>query len=264
VPHLVGNAAINAFEAGDWDQALSQLTRALETGAVGEGARMQLEHFEVEFAIQRGEDTAETVARIDRYLGQRIDAGEQSFRSSRHFLAAAVDQGAGRYADAWDQWMLAATVDAFNAGPSYGWAILLAALLRDERRARSAMDGLRSTGSHAPVTKLWLSIGEATLDALAGRDRESLAGFRECLATAQALGLVWSRAQLGTAMAGLLDPALPDVRAAVDDARATYERLGARPWLERTDAILAVDPASGRRPDRPVARIPEPQTQTQG
>jgi hypothetical protein len=50
-------------------------------------------------------------------------------------------------------------------------------------------------------------------------------------------------------MAILLDPSVPEVRAAADAARTTLVRLGAAPFVARLDAAL-------ERVPEPAARVP--------
>jgi len=59
----------------------------------------------------------------------------------------------------------------------------------------------------------------------------------------------------GLEMGTLLDPAEPEVAAAVDSTRAIFERLGARPYLDRLDVAVAASGAapSRARTARPVA-----------
>jgi hypothetical protein len=53
-------------------------------------------------------------------------------------------------------------------------------------------------------------------------------------------------------MAQLLDPADPDVAAAINSTRAILERLGAKPYIERLDAAMAAGTSA------PPARAPRP------
>lgn len=45
-------------------------------------------------------------------------------------------------------------------------------------------------------------------------------------------------ATTGLMMAALLDPSQPEVGAAAEEARAGFERLGAKAWLDRLDDVL--------------------------
>ena len=86
----------------------------------------------------------------------------------------------------------------------------------------------------------------ANLDALAGRVPEAMAGYRVALRGLEDLGLRWEAALVGLDMAILLDPAEPAVQAAARAARATFEELRARPFVERLDAALASDTGHAR------------------
>jgi class 3 adenylate cyclase/tetratricopeptide (TPR) repeat protein len=248
VPTLAGNAATNAVDTGEWERALALLERASEA-AVEKTAQQLLASYEVVLRAHRGEDVSGSASHLLGWLDARIAAGEESFTSSRHDLAASIDQAAGRWASAWDEAMASARLDAFNARQSYGWAILLAAHAADERRVRGALDGLRATGSHAPTAKLMASVAGSVLLALAGDTRGSLAGFRDCAARAPQLGCVLTQAEVGLIAGTLLDPSVPEVRALVEDARAIFVRVGARPSIERADAILADTGPVARRAD---------------
>jgi hypothetical protein len=59
----------------------------------------------------------------------------------------------------------------------------------------------------------------------------------------------------GVDMAELLDPAEPEVAAAINASRAIFERLGAKPYLERLEA------AAARRPERAASARPKVQTE---
>ena len=49
-------------------------------------------------------------------------------------------------------------------------------------------------------------------------------------------------------MLTLLGPNLPETRAAADEARAVFERVAARPYLERLDATIDASRTAGRAP----------------
>ena len=69
--------------------------------------------------------------------------------------------------------------------------------------------------------------------------------------------MVWEEALTGLDMVIVLDRDLPEVAAAARSTREILERLKARPYLERLDAVLAADAtpasASRRRLTSPVA-----------
>jgi hypothetical protein len=85
----------------------------------------------------------------------------------------------------------------------------------------------------------------AAVDALGGRRREALAGFRQAASEFEQIGVRVDRALNAIDMAATLGADEPDVQAEVDIARTLLEGLGARPYLARLDEALAVGaPAS--------------------
>ena len=88
----------------------------------------------------------------------------------------------------------------------------------------------------------------AALAALEGRTTDAHMGYREALDRWRDLGLDWDEALTGLEMATVLDRGEPDVAAAIGRSREIFERLRARPFLER---LAAIDECS--RPVRPAA-----------
>jgi hypothetical protein len=106
---------------------------------------------------------------------------------------------------------------------------------------------------HGPA----ISAGRAELDAgllaLDGPKPAALARYREVLQAWRDLGLAWDEAITAIDMATLLGPAEPDVIAAAQIADATFQRLGAKPFLARLRAAMG-----GLEP---VAASPDPATE---
>jgi len=76
-----------------------------------------------------------------------------------------------------------------------------------------------------------------------GSASSSLAGFRTARDGFDQLGLAFFVAISDMILCSTHDLALPQVQAGAAEARAIFERLGAKPWLERLDLLLA--PATG-------------------
>jgi hypothetical protein len=249
-PSLIGNAAVNALETGDWDPTIARLRRAIDTAGGVEDAVAQYEFFIAQFAAIRGlvddaptDPDVELVHRSRAYLQRLIAAGDASLAPNLHYLDALTAEAAGRFRDAYEHVIAAAREDEFNASPSYAWAIDLAALMADPGAVERAMAGLRDTGSHSPMSRIGLRTGQASLDALAGRRREALAGFREVLVALTAMGCVWTRSVRAVAMGTLLGAGDPEVRRAVEEACDTFERLGVDPFVVRASDLLAAEAA---------------------
>jgi hypothetical protein len=74
---------------------------------------------------------------------------------------------------------------------------------------------------------------------MAGSQPEALALYGRALEAWRAIELQFQEALVGIDMATLLDPSLPEVGAAMANSRAILTELGARPFLERLDALTA-------------------------
>jgi hypothetical protein len=115
----------------------------------------------------------------------------------------------------------------------------------DLDRARTAAARFASTALPGKLNRIGAMGLEAGLAALEGRRSEAVSGFREARRLLRELGLVVSVADNGLDFVSAVGPADPEARAAADEARATYTRLGAKPWLDRLDTILGeVTPAA--------------------
>jgi hypothetical protein len=79
----------------------------------------------------------------------------------------------------------------------------------------------------------------AGIAALDGRRTEAIAGYREVLRGWRNAGLVFDETLAIVDLATVLAPTereMPEAATAIEEARATLTRLGAKPFLERLDA----------------------------
>jgi predicted ATPase len=251
----VSNLAEAARLTGDWDLAVRELRR-LEASP-SEELRILVLVSLVVFAAARGEDVAERVEQVRSIQRSRLEDGEPEFEAFLHGLEAAVAGPAGRYGEAARAMIAAARLDPYNATTDYGEAIVWALLARDPDLVRETLAGLDGTGAHGNMVTLSRRLGRAGLAALEGRTDEARSLFREVGDAYRRAELPYPVARTGLVMAVCLDPSLPDVRAATDEARAIFERLGAGRLIERLDEALALGPAARIGPSG-VARIPVP------
>ena len=128
--------------------------------------------------------------------------------------------------------------------------VSFAALLdRDREGAAAALTGMESRGSHGAMVKLAKRRTVAGIAALDGRLEEALGGFEAVVADYRGLRLPFAVAATELMMVSLLDGSAPEVTAAADEARAIFEQLGARAWLDRLDEALT----RGTRPSEAPA-----------
>ncbi|HYK95635.1 MAG TPA: adenylate/guanylate cyclase domain-containing protein [Candidatus Dormibacteraeota bacterium] len=99
----------------------------------------------------------------------------------------------------------------------------------------------------------------ATIDAIAGRELESLAGFRSAIASYRGWGLRFDVALAGLAAAEVLPRSMPAVVAAADESRSIAAELGATRVLALLDRALEDRPADmAGRPPRVSKGPPQP------
>jgi hypothetical protein len=136
----------------------------------------------------------------------------------------------------------------------------LASLLdHDASSAAAALAGMETTGSHGTVVKLAKRYTEAGIAALEGRSDEALGALLGVIDGYRELELPFAVATTRLTMASLLDGSIPEVAAATVEARAIFERLGARAWVDRLDEAVSGSGAPGSASDAPSDRVASPQ-----
>jgi len=163
-------------------------------------------------------------------------------RSSRARLAVADRALArGRFAEATAAYRRAALHVAENAPIGHAMASRASLEGRDAVAAASVLAALEATGAHGPAIDARRASIRAGLAALDGRPADALALYADASHRFRDVGLPVDEALSAIEMATLLDPALPEVRAAADAARWILVRQRARPFLDRLDAAMARD-----------------------
>jgi len=94
---------------------------------------------------------------------------------------------------------------------------------------------------------------QSGIDGLEGRRTDALAGFRQAIRELDDIGAVLDGVYTAIDMAAALGPSEPEVRAQIDRARATLERLGAKALLDRLDSVTQQDAGPASETSAPVA-----------
>jgi hypothetical protein len=140
--------------------------------------------------------------------------------------------------------------------PEYAYRAARASLwARDAADANALLATAVGTGAFGVVQDARLNTIRAGIAAIEGRTAEALALYRDALRGWRETHSVWDEAMTGVDMGELLDPAEPEVAAAINASRAILERLDAKPYLERLNA------AAARRPERSASARPTLQTE---
>ena len=247
--YLVGNATGGAVNVGDWDWALAEVRDPIWDD-LEPAERIWLGATEAEILAARGEPVADLITELQ---GLATGFDDPQYRGVTAYTTWMAMMAAGQYADVIEPgrasltWGGQGAVDGTppivsRAGLRTRDPDVIREMLTAFARARKG----RSTTAH-------LAAMEGALAAVEGRRADARAQFLEALRQFRELGLSWIVANTGldAIVADVLEPA--ERQRVADEARATFERLGARPYLEQLDAALAgATPTDGRATGRSV------------
>jgi class 3 adenylate cyclase/tetratricopeptide (TPR) repeat protein len=250
---LVGATASGILVLGrGWDESLARIAEALD--GASDSDRVNLLGTGVDYWFARGRVPTEDVAEYRRLAGLVSDPG-----------AAATTIGIEGQ-EAWLRGDLRAAAEAFlRAGevPSQSvvkylfWAARLALWCGDVDLARRAAEALETDRSAGRMTRGPRLAVRAIVDALEGRQAAALDGFRRAIDEVRAAHADFVDAGI------ILDAriALPEEPAIVpwlDEARAVFERIGARLYLDR----LAIQMPTGTSAPATAAGVPAMRSST--
>jgi hypothetical protein len=156
-----------------------------------------------------------------------------------HLLRASIAAAGGRFDASFEEAMRAIEIDPIFGGVAGHQAGIAALWMRDVERLRATVeriDSLPPTGRLRDATVVSLRAGVAALE---GRHDEAIRGFRDGVRRFRELGAVFHASQVAVSFAMAVGPSDPEVRTAVEEAREVFSRVGARPWLDRIDAVLS-------------------------
>jgi class 3 adenylate cyclase/tetratricopeptide (TPR) repeat protein len=230
---LIGNAAGAAWRVGEWTWGLQVLNEAL--GEEFESSdRSDLLGSSVAFHAVLGDRTDELVGEIERLLGGATDPMRIASLDWTKSWVAFVE---GRLAEARQGWRRG--IELLATPEVLPFPARAALWDGDADAARVDLDEFDASGMHGPAQEADRTTIRAGIAALEGRTADALALYRDALRAWSDLGLAWDEALCAVDMAIVLDPALPEVRAAAEVARETLSRLGAKSILERLEVALA-------------------------
>ncbi len=232
---LVGNLASAAMEVGEWELAVREITVARDESP-DELAANFMRWVLVNFSAWRGDDVASELA----YLSAWAESiGESGPREAIQDLRAQVAFGTANFGGACDAWLVFAPSDSLNAPTAYFYAGMAGLLAADRDRAAAALAGLEALPGRSRLWTLDRRLLGAGLAAIDGRQSESIREVRAVLGEYAAMGLPWREALGGLVLTSLVGAVETELREMADTARATFSRLGAKPFVAYLDAALA-------------------------
>ena len=198
--------------------------------------RMQLIDTVIRIRAFRGQPVGDLIAEQERLLGANTDPQMRAMIPNSSAVQAFA---LGRWAEARADAHRAAEINLAAAAPAMDFAARQAIWLRDAPAIRADLAALDASGINGEAIEAERTTIRAGLAAIEGSPIEALTLYREALTAWRDLGLAWDEALAGIAMATLLDPSDPEVRAAADRSREILVGLEADPFIERLDAAMA-------------------------
>jgi class 3 adenylate cyclase/tetratricopeptide (TPR) repeat protein len=245
---LFDNYFVMALELGEW----TGLTAFIESVLAAEAGPAQL--VAITDLISLRALQGEPVDDLMREL--RTSTAEEGYVQPINIawaggLTAFVD---GRFADA--RRSMRKFAELFSQGLREGceWAAAASIALHDPASARADLEAAGPVDARLRLERGSTGARWAAIAALEGRRDEAISGFRTAIDLLLEVGARYSEARCVLDMVAVLDTDDPDLVAAVERARSFFEEVGAKPLLERLEALLGVGTgAAGPAPGSPGA-----------
>jgi class 3 adenylate cyclase/predicted ATPase len=231
---LSGTVAIGRYWHGiEWDATLALLAEVAEEAA-NDTDRARLKACALNIRFARGETDDPELERVVQLL-HGID--DPSLRGGLEALRADSHLAHGDVMQAYLGFRRAAGLDPED--PAAFTGVLRAAIwlgdLEMVRKSAAAIEAHPSTGRSMQQTRRWAG---AAVAALEGRHDEAVSGFLEAIRLADELEVHFEAARIRLDAVTLL-PGVDELREEAVAARAVFEELGARPYQQRLDDVLA-------------------------
>ena len=233
---VLSEAESNYRNGDEWDGALAQLDDLGARMADTEKSGLFV-GFATLFRVARGLPIDAALVELDEGASRVSDPRNVAFPP---FARADIALLEGDYRAAHEGFLAAA--DAFLPTVSefcLAAAVRAALWLGDPERARAAADRLDADPSPGRATTANGVAARAGIAALEGHQADAIQGFLDGLRQLGALGYEFDVARVALDFVLLVGPDIPEARAAGEQARVIFERVGAKPYLERLDAAMA-------------------------
>jgi class 3 adenylate cyclase/tetratricopeptide (TPR) repeat protein len=232
---LVQHLGAQRYRQGrDWDGVIA-LTKEARDETRDVADREALTAGLIYYGLARGEAVDDEIAAYESIVGitenKPIMQTRSMLRGEACFARRELDTAYEHYIAAHEY----APGDPFPLEQ----ALRISLWLNDAVRARpvmSAIGAMPNTGRVRTARRFW---ADAVIASLENRAEEALAGFREARIRYTEIGWLFESAR-ATLDALIALPDAAELRVAADRAREIFASMGARPYVERLEAALAV------------------------
>lgn len=233
---VVQSIGMAGYLTGDWASSLEPLDELLAEDPDDPDWLSVVQPW-MFIRASRGEAITIELARL---LGLLETSEEHLLQTLVHDTQARIWFIEGRLAEAREE---ALASNAMETYPDILHIAIRSSLwLRDLPGAQADVRALDETGAHGPALNAQKGVYKAGLAALAG-DPSAVGLYREGRRALRDRGLRFVLALSAIDMATLM-PDEPDTTEAVAEAREILGELGARPFLERLDALVSAAPTA--------------------
>jgi hypothetical protein len=244
---MVGNGTVCAIRTGDWEWAETLLAEWLQKEMA---AQFYLELFvdRAIFTALHGGDPSADIGEAEALLPGMSDV---QYASYVHWARAWAALCAGRLEDAVRDATTAVDVMSVFAPLAFPIAARGALWGGDLRAVTGAAGRIELSPLRGTAIALDLATIRAGVASIEGRRADAIAGYREVFRGWRAVGLPFDEALAVVDMATVLAPSereMPEASDAIEQARSTLSRLGARPFLARLDGASPVIDEVAARP----------------
>jgi class 3 adenylate cyclase/tetratricopeptide (TPR) repeat protein len=220
---------------GDWDAVLEDSLAGLDEEPEP-GDRVQFLRAMILVRAARGEPVATALAELTSTLSEVTDP--QVLWTSVDVPAFAA-LAAGRLAEAGATWREGAKHYEIRTHEWLYMAACTALHVRDRETAARDLRELDGIGLHTPLIEARRTLVRGGLVALAGEATESARLCGVAVREFRRMGLPFDEAWATIVLARILDPASPEIRSAIEGARASLVALRAQAFLDLLDAAAS-------------------------
>jgi class 3 adenylate cyclase/tetratricopeptide (TPR) repeat protein len=236
LPTLGANAAGHALRIGEWDRAAAIVADLLAMD-LDPSDRFLTECLSAVVDVLRGRPHEEALARAEAFAKTSDEPQLVAQIESTRGLIALIE---GRYADAYADATQSATRNPSNSGDDLPVAARAALWMGKPEVAADAAERLKASGIRGRAVNASLRGIEAGVDALTGKPEDAANAYRDAMRQFRDLEAWYDLAMCQLDFVRLVGGESPDVKAAADEARAIFTRLGAPGLLRRLNEAVGL------------------------